>query len=307
MTSLDEKVEHALDENRILVLGVQVLLGFQFESFFQQEFGSLPGLSRALLLAGLFLLIITLALLLAPVAYHRLVRSGEDTADLHRYITLTTGSSLFPFAAGMATGFFVAAERIAGFVPGLLAGSAALVVALFFWYGLALIARRRHKEGNTSMKQEQHQSKTTPLDKKIDRAFTETRIVLPGAQALLGFQFLIILTHAFSTLPDWVRVLHMASLASVGIATILLMAPAAYHRIVEEGEDSTRVLRFTSSMVLAAMLFIGLGISGDAVVVLAKVTEHVPLAVMCGTATLLLSLGLWFGFSLYRRREYQNQ
>lgn len=303
MASLEEKIEHAIDENRILILGVQVLLGFQLESFFQQEFEDLPMHAHTLLLAGLFLLIITLVLLLAPVSYHRIVRSGEDTTELHRFVTLMTGSSLLPFALGLAISFFVAAERILGLAAGITAGSAALVAALFFWYGLELAARRRDKKGRTSMNPHQEQRKAIPLDKKIDRAFTETRIVLPGAQALIGFQFLIILTHAFSTLPDGLRALHLASLACAGISTIFLMAPAAYHRIVEEGEDSARVLQFTSTMLLLAMALLALGISGDTVVVVAKTTESTILGLVCGALTLLLAVGLWFGYSIVRRNS----
>jgi len=35
---LDRKVKMALDETRLLVLGIQVLLGFQFQAFFQTGF-----------------------------------------------------------------------------------------------------------------------------------------------------------------------------------------------------------------------------------------------------------------------------
>jgi len=51
-----------------------------------------------------------------------------------------------------------------------------------------------------------------PLAKKIDQMLTEARVILPGAQALLGFQLAVILTQAFencrarrrqSTPPPW--------------------------------------------------------------------------------------------------------
>ena len=42
MKNLDRRVKLALDEMRLLILGVQVLLGFQFESFFQDGFAELP-------------------------------------------------------------------------------------------------------------------------------------------------------------------------------------------------------------------------------------------------------------------------
>ena len=45
---LDRKVKTALDETRLLILGVQVLLGFEFQSFFQDGFEELSPASKTL-------------------------------------------------------------------------------------------------------------------------------------------------------------------------------------------------------------------------------------------------------------------
>jgi hypothetical protein len=37
-----EKIKQALDEGRILILGAQVLLGFQYRWFFERNFESVP-------------------------------------------------------------------------------------------------------------------------------------------------------------------------------------------------------------------------------------------------------------------------
>jgi hypothetical protein len=44
--SLGRKVKIALDENRLLILGAQVLFGFQFQSVFQDTFAELPFSAR---------------------------------------------------------------------------------------------------------------------------------------------------------------------------------------------------------------------------------------------------------------------
>ena len=66
MTSV-EKVEQALDETRILVLGTQVLVSFAFLAPFQVGFDSLPKISRYVMLIGLYLLLMTLSALLMPI------------------------------------------------------------------------------------------------------------------------------------------------------------------------------------------------------------------------------------------------
>jgi len=42
MASYSDKLENALNESRILILGAQVLVGFGFRSVFQEGFPKLP-------------------------------------------------------------------------------------------------------------------------------------------------------------------------------------------------------------------------------------------------------------------------
>jgi Family of unknown function (DUF6328) len=71
---------------------------------------------------------------------------------------------------------------------------------------------------------------------RIEHMMTAARIVFPGAQALVGFQLSIVLIHSFEELSSTARTSHAVSLCLVALAVILLMAPAAYHRIVFAGE-----------------------------------------------------------------------
>ena len=80
----------------------------------------------------------------------------------------------------------------------------------------------------------------------MKQVLIECRVVLPGAQALLGFQLIIMWMTAFYKIPQVWKLLHLASLTSVAICTILLIMPAAYHRIVEQGEDSEMLHHITA-------------------------------------------------------------
>jgi hypothetical protein len=79
----------------------------------------------------------------------------------------------------------------------------------------------------TSSKTEEWSS--TPLHAKIEQMLTEARVVLPGAQALFGFQLATVLTQS--------RIVRAASLLLIALTVVLLMTPAAYHRLVYAGED----------------------------------------------------------------------
>ena len=147
----------------------------------------------------------------------------------------------------------------------------------------------------------------TQLKDKIDQTLTEARVVLPGAQALLGFQFTIMLMEAFDKLPPSSKYVHLASLALIALCTILLMAPAAYHRIAEDGEDSLHFERLASRLVLASMVPLALGICGDFFVVLRKVSGSVEFSLISSAVMLAIFYGLWFGYSLLQRKREHHR
>jgi len=65
--------------------------------------------------------------------------------------------------------------------------------------------------------------------------------------------------------------MHAVSVFLVAIAVVLLMAPAAYHRIVYAGEVSEDMHRVGSALVTAATVPLALGLAGDVCVVITKI------------------------------------
>jgi DMSO reductase anchor subunit len=305
---LKDKLQNALDESRILILGAQVLIGFEYRSAFESGFDKLPFASQQLRMGALISMLVALGLLLSPAAYHHIVEQGQESTRLHRFTTRVMELALLPFAVGLGIDLYGATEKVGGRVAGLVAGLAATAVALFFWYGLEMINKAKRisnrRPGDTMRATNQNfSSEGSALKDKIRHALTEARMVLPGAQALLGFQLATVLVDGFDKLPVSSRYVHLASLALVALSTILLIAPAAYHRLVEQGEETEHFHRFASRMVIAAMVPLSLGVSGDFFVVARKVTASTPFAVTAAGLLLAFFNGLWFGFTLYRRSQ----
>lgn len=310
MAKLKDKIQNALDEARMLVLGSQVLLGFQFRSVFEPGFEKLPLSSQYLKMSALGLMLVALGLLLAPGAYHRIVEEGEDTEDQHRFTTDVMDYALLPFAVALGFDIYVSAERTLGQTFALIAGLSASLLALFFWYGLEL---KRRGEREPAIREEQEMSKEkdsesggSKVTDKIKHVLTEIRVVLPGAQALLGFQFVTTLMEGFEKLPPSSKYVHLASLALVAVSIVLLMMPAAYHRIVERGEETEHFHRFASRVLIAAMIPLALGVSGDFFVVVRKITGSSTSALVAAIVSLLFFYSLWFGFTIYRRNRVRS-
>jgi len=316
MAKLKNRIRYVLDESRMLVLAAQIVLGLQFRSFFEAGFDKLPLLSRLLKVGGLGMMLLAFGLLVAPSAYHRIVERGEDSEELHRYATRVLRWALLPFALGLGLDLFVAAEKVLSRKWGVAAGLAAVVTAVFFWYLLELHMRRERAPEVLEARMESQQRELeggggrggASLSDRIKHVLTEARVVLPGAQALLGFQFLAVLTESFDRLSAATKYVHLASLGLIALTVVLLMTPAAYHRIVEEGEETEHFHRFASKMVVAALVPLALGVAGGVYVVFQKVTDSTLVSVVAALITLALFWELWFGVTLYRRtqREYHR-
>ena len=90
----------------------------------------------------------------------------------------------------------------------------------------------------------------------------------------------------------------MASLFLVALSVVLLMAPAAYHRIVYAGEDSQDMHRVGSALVTAATVPLALGLVGEVYVVITKTMGSPTAGMIAATLALVLLIGLWYAYPL---------
>src|SRR5438105_7082484 len=89
------------------------------------------------------------------------------------------------------------------------------------------------------------------LDSAAAHLLEECRMVLPGIQALFGFQLIAVFNDGFSQkLPEGGQMLHYAAIALVAIAIALVMTPAAIHRQTSQREVSERFIWLSSGLVL---------------------------------------------------------
>lgn len=298
---LDGRLKTALDESRLLILGTQVLFGFQFEAVFQQHFSSLPRVNQNIHCVGLMLFVISIALLVAPSIYHQLVWNGESRSGAVKLATDFAGWSMLPFSLGLGAAAFVTFSVLFGQIAAAAFSVVFLLASLGFLYGIGFALKQK---GAMAMPK-QHDA--TPLKTKIEQMLTEARVVIPGGQALLGFQFIATLTQVFQELPPALLGLHALGLCSVALAVVMLMTPAAVHRIAYNGEDNEQFFRIGSRLVVAASAPLAIGISADVAVVFYIVTHSLLTGVVTGLLTLIILLACWLGFPIWlRSRRRRN-
>ncbi len=304
--SLSKKVKVGLDETRILILGSQILLGFQFQGAFRPTFERLPFHDRVVWVGALALITLTIALLITPSVQHRMVEGGRDTKRLLGVIGRCAGLSLGPFAVVLGADLFLAVEPVLGLAAGIAAGVLACGLGLLFWYGLEALKARTIGERERAMTRQEPEHEHTALETKIEQMLTEARVILPGAQALLGFQLVITFSEAFEKLPFVSKIVHLAALGLLALTVIWLMAPAAFHRIVYAGEDTAELHALGTRFLLAASVTLALGISADLGVVVGKVVNSHPAGVAAALASLAVLAGLWHVYPLVLRARQED-
>lgn len=135
----------------------------------------------------------------------------------------------------------------------------------------------------------------TPLGTRIEQVLTEARLIIPGGQALFGFQFVAMLTTGFDRLPQTSKIAHAAALGLIALNIVLVMMPAAVHRLSYGGEDSKEFLRIASALVVAAPLFLAAGIATETYVVL---IENPAWSVAGACGTFFVFMLCWYALPL---------
>jgi hypothetical protein len=294
----NRKLKYALDEGRILVIGTQVLLGFEYRSFFEHRYEALPGWAKAAKLATVCVMLTGFALIVLPSAYHRLAADGGDGPDVHRVARLSLGLALLPLGGALGLDLTFAVRAVLGDVGAWVAGALGAGAAVGAWYGFTGLVRRASGRRASS---EDTMAEPSKLPDRITHVLTELRTVLPGAQALLGFGLAVTLVEPFAALPRSSQLVHLGALGCETLAVVALVLPAAFHRIVERGEETERMVRLAGGLLLAGMALVAAGLSLDLYVVARKVLHDPTPAAVTAAAAGAAFLALWFVLPLAAR------
>jgi hypothetical protein len=138
--------------------------------------------------------------------------------------------------------------------------------------------------------------------KELVELLNELRVALPGVQVLFAFLLTVPFTGRFSSLTTVQTVVFAAAFLSTGVASILLMAPSAYHRIRFRGGDEERMLRTANRWARVGLVFLAAALVLVVYLVLELVSTTL-VAVVGAIGIAALSGGLWFALPLSRRLD----
>jgi hypothetical protein len=134
----------------------------------------------------------------------------------------------------------------------------------------------------------------------------ELRVAMPGVQILFGFLLSVPFTQRFAEVTSFQRDVYLVSLVAAGVASALLIAPTAYHRMLFRRGAKRH-------LVFAANRWVMVGLGGLAVSMSAAVLLVCDFLFSSTVATVVTAalgafyLLLWFVFPLMRRLPAGNR
>jgi Family of unknown function (DUF6328) len=138
----DRNLAELLQELRVSGLGVQVLFGFLLSLPFTMRFVKLSGGQRDLYLASLVLSAVATALLLGPVAYHRLLFRRRQKESLVRASSLMATLGLATVGLAISVAVLLVSSFVTTAVPAAIITACVLVMFAGLWFAFPLARRR---------------------------------------------------------------------------------------------------------------------------------------------------------------------
>jgi amino acid transporter len=132
----------------------------------------------------------------------------------------------------------------------------------------------------------------------------ELRSLIPGAEVLFGFLLAIRFTERFDKLTLVQERVYYTTLLATAFALVMLLAPAAFHRIRFRDDDKEAMLRKGNREAIAGTGGIALAFTG----VLFLITDlmfSLPWAIVVAAIFFLLAAWRWWFVALARKAKEQ--
>jgi hypothetical protein len=138
--------------------------------------------------------------------------------------------------------------------------------------------------------------------RELIELLNELRVILPGVQVLFAFLLMVPFTQRFPELDGLETGVFFMTLLCTAVATALLIAPSAHHRILWRGGVREQRLELGNRLTIAGLIFLLPAMVGVVFVITAFIFSLSTAVVVTVLLALLFAL-LWFVFPLRYRGD----
>lgn len=144
------------------------------------------------------------------------------------------------------------------------------------------------------------ETETQRLDRNLGELLQELRVALPGVQVLFAFLLTIPFNQRFAKLSTAQEHIYLATLLCTTVASVLLIAPTAYHRITFRRQQKRRLVIVANRLAVVGLGFLALAMTG----VILLVTDFLfstAVTVVCTSLSAAMFATFWYALPLRRR------
>jgi uncharacterized protein involved in cysteine biosynthesis len=104
------------------------------------------------------------------------------------------------------------------------------------------------------------ETKQERINRELIELLNELRVALPGVQFLFAFLLIVPFQQTIAQVTEFQRGVYYVALAAAAVATVLLIAPAAQHRVLFRQHDKEKLLQRGSRSAFAGLLVLAVAI-----------------------------------------------
>jgi O-antigen/teichoic acid export membrane protein len=143
------------------------------------------------------------------------------------------------------------------------------------------------------------------VDRELIELLNELRVALPGVQFLFAFLLIVPFQQTRDQLTDFQKDLYLVALMAAAVATVLLIAPAAQHRVLFRQKDKEQLLRRSNVYAFAGLVVLGIAIC-TAILLVVDVLFSLALAwIAAGIVAVMLAIA-WIAVPVWRKARTER-
>lgn len=138
------------------------------------------------------------------------------------------------------------------------------------------------------------------LARNVGELLQELRVAQTGVQFLFGFLLSVVFTARYAQASTFEHAMHLVAVLFATAAVVLLIAPAAWHRMLFRHGRRPQIIRVANKLAVAGLACLAVAISAT-VLLLFDVVAGLLIATVVTVLTALAFLVLWFLLPLRTR------
>ena len=156
-----------------------------------------------------------------------------------------------------------------------------------------------------SAPEQQGESRQQRINRELMELLNELRVGLPGVQFLFAFLLVVPFQQGGPKTTPFQHGVYYVALVSAAVSTVLLIAPAAQHRVLFRQHDKDALLRRSSRSAFAGLMVLIVAITASLLLVLDFFIGHWQAWITAGA--IFAALVWWWAIVPFWHRAHNEQ